>query len=322
MPKVNRQLSYRRNALMVGSCFTENIGINLKNLYFPVSINPCGILYNPSSIAGCIEFLVNEKRVDASELFNTNGLWNNFSFHSRFSSPDKDSALTAMNQSLSQASNQLRSASHLFLTFGTSWVYREKVSGAIVGNCHKLPSHRFTRQRLTVDEMTNQWVSLLNRLFEVNPGLFIVLTISPVRHLKDGNYENQVSKSALFLLVDQLQSVFGTGKIAYFPSYELVMDELRDYRFYASDMLHLSETATGFVQDKFNGVFLDKESLEISSRIDKIVKSLMHKPSWPENSAYQELLCKLDEEANRLMAQYPCVNFEQLIIDIIQKKGL
>ena len=322
MPKVNRKLSYRQNALMVGSCFTENIGSNLQDVCFPVLVNPCGILYNPASMAGCIDFLVSEKHVEASELFNANGLWNNFSFHSRFSSPDKESALTAMNKSLSQASSQLRSASHFFLTFGTSWVYRDKESGAIVGNCHKLPSDRFTRERLTVEEMTDQWVGLLDKLFAVNPKLIIVLTISPVRHLKDGSYENQVSKSCLFLLADQLLSRFGTEKITYFPSYELVMDELRDYRFYASDMLHLSETATAFVQEKFNGVFLDKESMEISSGIEKIVKSLIHKPFRPENSAYQDLLSQLSEEANQLAARYPYVNFERLIIDIIQKKDL
>ena len=322
MPKVNRQLSYQQNALMVGSCFTENIGSNLQGLCFPVLVNPCGILYNPASIAGCIDFLLSEKQVDASELFNANGLWNNFSFHSRFSSPDRESALTAMNKSLSQASRLLRSASHLFLTFGTSWVYREKESGAIVGNCHKLPADRFIRERLTIEEMTDQWIGLLNRLFAFNPGLIIVLTISPVRHLKDGSFENQVSKSSLFLLADQLLARFGTEKITYFPSYELVMDELRDYRFYASDMLHLSETATAFVQEKFNGVFLDKESREISSSVDKIVKSLMHKPFQSENSAYQDLLSHLNEEAIHLAARYPSINFEQLIIDIIQKKGL
>jgi hypothetical protein len=322
MPKVNRQLSYRRNALMVGSCFTENIGSNLQNRYFPVLVNPCGILYNPASIAGCIDFLIRKVQVEASELFNANGLWNNFSFHSRFSDPDKETALAMMNRSLALAAGQLRDASHLFLTFGTSWVYREKENGTIVGNCHKLPADRFIRERLTVGEMTNLWTDLLNKLFVVNPQLNIVLTISPIRHLKDGSYENQVSKSGLFLLADRLVTHFGPDRITYFPAYELVMDELRDYRFYAGDMLHLSDTAIAFVQEKFNGVFLDKESMEISNSVDKIVKSLHHKPFQAENSSWRDFLSKLHAEAVKLAAHYPYVNFKALIIDIIQKKNL
>jgi hypothetical protein len=322
LPKVLRQLSYRRNALMVGSCFTENIGSNLQNLYFPVTVNPCGILYNPASIADCTDFLVSEKQVEASDLFMANGLWNNFSFHSRFSHPEKEPALGAMNNSLAQAAKLLRSASHLFLTFGTSWVYREKENGAIVGNCHKLPADTFIRERLSVEEMTDRWIGLLGKLFVVNPGLSVVLTISPIRHLKDGSYENQVSKSSLFLLADHLMSHFGIDKITYFPSYELVMDELRDYRFYASDMLHLSETAQAFVQEKFNTVFMDRESTEISTRIDKIVKALAHRPFQEDSTPYRDLLSRLQDEAAKLASDFIYVNLENLIFDIVQKKGL
>ena len=322
MPNVPRQLSYRQNILMIGSCFTENIGNTLQNLYFPVMTNPFGILYNPASIASGVEFLLSEKKILASDLFQANGLWNNFSFHSRYSHPDPVTALNKMNQSISQATTHLKTASHLFLTFGTSWIYREKEMGTIVGNCHKLPAKRFIRARLSVDDMTSQWVDLLDRLFTIHPELSIVLTVSPIRHLKDGSYENQVSKSGLFLLVDYLVSRYGSGKICYFPSYELVMDELRDYRFYASDMLHLSETAIAYIQEKFNGVFLDKESFETSLKVGKIVKSLSHRPFNTSNSAYHELLSKLNDEINQLATNHPYVNFENLIFDISQKKGM
>ncbi len=321
LPKVARQLSYRRNALMIGSCFTENIGNYLQKNCFPVLTNPCGILYNPASMAECTDFLVREKQFTEADLFYANELWNNFHFHSRFSHPDKETALAGMNDSVAAAARQLRSASHLFLTFGTSWVYREKEGNKIVGNCHKLPANRFIRERLSVEAMSVQWIELLNRLFILNPELNVVFTISPIRHLKDGSYENQVSKSALFLLVDQLLSHFGNGKVTYFPSYELVMDELRDYRFYASDMLHLSETATAFVQEKFNDVFLDSESKEISFTVGKLVKSLSHKPFQAESSAYQDLLSKLKEEASKIEANYPFVDLKNLRIDIIQKRG-
>lgn len=322
LPKVTKQLSYRRNALMVGSCFTENIGNYLRKHYFPVLTNPCGILYNPASIAGCIEFLIIDKQFSASDLFYANGVWNNFYFHSRYSHPDKETALTALNDSLSIAARQLRSASHLFLTFGTSWVYREKESNSIVGNCHKLPANRFIRERLTVEEMTSQWIELLKHLYAIHPELNIVFTVSPIRHLKDGSYENQVSKSGLFLLVDQLLSYFGPTRISYFPSYELVMDELRDYRFYASDMLHLSETATTFVQEKFNEVFLDTESKEINIVVGKIVKTLTHQPFQNESSTYRDLLSKLGDDVSKISVKYPWIDFENLINEIIQKKEL
>jgi len=322
LPKVKKQLSYRQNALMIGSCFTENIGNYLKDHYFPVLTNPCGILYNPASMAICIDLLVNEIQIKSSDLFYANDLWNNFLFHSRYSHPNQQSALTGMNESLANASRQLRSASHLFLTFGTSWIYREKEHNTIVANCHKLHANRFSRDRLTVEDMTSLWIEKLDQLFAFQPDLCIVLTVSPIRHFKDGSFDNQVSKSGLFLLIDRLLSHFGTERISYFPSYEIIMDELRDYRFYAPDMLHLSEVATAFVQEKFNEVYLDNESREISFTVDKIVKSLEHKPFHRENSSYQDLLLKLELEVSILAKNHQGVDLNDLIIDIVQKRGV
>jgi len=322
LPKVQKQLSYRRNALMIGSCFTENIGNYLQNHCFPIETNPCGILYNPASIAECTDFLVREKQLTSADIFYANGLWNSYYFHSRYSHPDPETALMGMNNSISLAAGKLKSASHLFLTFGTSWIYREKERHHIVGNCHKLPADHFNRQRLSVEEMSDQWIELLNRLFAHQPELSIVFTISPIRHLKDGSYENQVSKSSLFLLVDKLVNHFGPEKISYFPSYELVMDELRDYRFYASDMLHLSETATTFVQEKFNEIYLDPESKEINFLVGKIVQSLKHRPFQNSSSAYGDLLSKLLEDLLALANRYPFLILNDLIIEINQKKGL
>lgn len=321
LPKVTEQLSYRRNALMVGSCFTENIGNHLQQHLFPVVTNPCGILYNPASIGNCIDFLTGDKKINESDLFQANGLWNNFSFHSRFSHPDKETALKMMNDSVSLASQKLKTASHLFITFGTSWVYRDKENGNIVGNCHKLPASHFTRERLSVEVMSTQWTELLNKLLGAYPDLNIVFTVSPIRHMKDGSYENQVSKSALFLLIDQLKSCFKSQHLIYFPSYDLVMDELRDYRFYDNDMLHLNEAATAFVLEKFNEVFLDKEGKEIHLVLTKIIKSLSHRPFQANTSTYFEFLSRLNEEILRFARTYPFVNFENLRNDIIQKKS-
>jgi hypothetical protein len=170
--------------------------------------------------------------------------------------------------------------------------------------------------------MSDQWIVLLDRLFTIYPELSIVFTISPIRHLKDGSYQNQVSKSALFMLVDRLLTYFGPEKVSYFPSYELVMDELRDYRFYATDMLHLSEMATAFVQEKFNDVYLDPESKEINSLIGKIIKTLSHKPFQNNSSSYLDLLSKISENASSLVTRYPFLILNDLIIEINQKKGL
>jgi hypothetical protein len=320
LPKTGEQLSYRRNALMTGSCFTENIGNYLQNHCFPVLTNPCGILYNPASIADCLNFLVSERQFTTTDLFQANGLWNNFYFHSRYSAPEKETALAGMNDSIAQASRKLRSASHLFLTFGTSWIYRDQETGIVAGNCHKLPASRFVRERLSVEEMTGMWVELINQLFAINPNLNIVLTVSPIRHLKDGSFENQVSKSGLFLLTDRLISIFGSEKILYFPSYELIMDELRDYRFYATDMVHLSESAISYVQEKFNEVFLDNESRGIYSKVEKIITALSHKPFQKGSQIFQDFLSRQTDEILKMELQYPFVNFERLKIEIIQKK--
>lgn len=321
MPKIEKPLTYRKNAMMVGSCFTENIGNYLQKHGFPILTNPSGILYNPASIATCIDSLIAKQQLKQSDLFLANDLWNNFNFHSRFSHPDPETALEGMNGSLATASQQLQSASHLFITFGTAWIYRNIDNGAIVGNCHKLPARQFSRERLTVEEMTNLWIKLLLRLFEFSPDISIVLTISPIRHMKDGSFENQISKSALFLLVDNLLTYFGSRRINYFPSYELMMDELRDYRFYAGDMLHLSETAIAFVQEKFNDLFLDDEGKLIINRMDRIIKSLDHKPFQINNSTYTQFLAKLEEQLFSIRNQYPGLDLNDLIIDINQKKG-
>lgn len=322
LPKVSAQLSYRRNALMIGSCFTENIGNYLNQHLFPVVTNPCGILYNPASIGECTDFLLSRKKINESDLFRANGLWNHFSFHSRFSHPDRETALSVMNESVTAASRNLETASHLFITFGTSWVYRDKENGKIVGNCHKLPAERFTRERLSVEAMTAQWTGLLYNLFECFPDLTVVFTVSPIRHLKDGSYENQVSKSALFLLIDLLKSAFKSGKLVYFPSFDLVMDELRDYRFYDSDMVHLNDTAIAYILERFNEVFLDNESKEILAALVKINKSLSHKPFQAESLTYFEFLSKLEREILKLAGTYPFVNFEKLLNDIIQKRAV
>ena len=313
LPEVSKKLSYRQNFLMMGSCFAENIGNWLMQNCFPIEVNPFGILYNPASIANSIESILSNREFIEKDIFFADGLWSSFAHHGSFSSPEKEEVLNKINISNSFASKTLKSCSHLFVTFGTSWVFENRADGKIVGNCHKHPAKEFNRYRLEVDEMVAMWQKTIDKLFAVNPEIHIILTISPIRHLKDGAFENQVSKSALFLLVAKLLEIYGEERITYFPSYELVMDELRDYRFYATDMTHMSETGIAFLQEKFETVFIDKESSKIMVQVEKLNRSLSHKPFRPEEKNYRDFIDKMSVEAKKLTKEYPFVNINRII---------
>ncbi len=319
LPEVSHKLSYRRPSMMIGSCFAENIGSRLKELCFPIQVNPFGVLYNPASIANSIEYLIGERQFGRADLFFSNQVWNSFSHHSSFSSSDPEEMLERINRENEVASCAIRECSHLFVTFGTSWVFSNREDGKIVSNCHKLPARNFDRFRLSVPVMSEMWIRLINKLFIVNPDIHIVLTISPIRHLKDGAFENQVSKSGLFLLVNELIDHFGKEKITYFPSYELIMDELRDYRFYAADMTHLSETGIAFIREKFESLFFDTESKTIRDQIDQLIRGIQHKPFRPEEKSYLDFMNKLNDKASRLTSAYPFVNVNT-ILEVIETK--
>jgi hypothetical protein len=235
LPDIPVKIGYRAPSLMMGSCFTESIGLHLRERLFPVEVNPFGILYNPASIANSLEILMAERFFEAKDLFFANGLWNSFYHHSRFSNPDRQACLNEINSKIEEASRILRGSNLLFCTFGTSWVFEEISSGRIVSNCHKLPAATFSRYRLSPSGILKLWEKLIPGLWQVNPDLKIVFTVSPIRHLKDGLHENNLSKAVLLLAIDELQKQFGKERIFYFPSYEILLDELRDYRFYAPD---------------------------------------------------------------------------------------
>ena len=244
LPEFSKKMGYRHQSLMIGSCFAENIGIWLQNRCLPVMVNPFGILYNPVSIANSLEYLITGKIFTLQDLFYANGVYSSFSHHSRFSDSDPESMLRHINAQTTETLNTLKNSSHLFITFGTSWVFQHKINGEIVSNCHKLPAATFNRYRLSVIQITDYWIPIIEQLRQLNPDLHLVFTVSPIRHLKDGAHENQLSKSTLFLGIDALSAHFGNELISYFPSFELLHDELRDYRFYATDMAHLSKFTT------------------------------------------------------------------------------
>lgn len=269
-------ISHRNRLLMLGSCFIENIGKILSDNKFQVNLNPFGILYNPLSISTALNLLIEEKEFTKDDLFFDKGLYLSFYHHGFFSDKDSEKCLSYINNELKQASSDLRKADVLIITFGTAYVFRHKEKNMIVGNCHKLPAATFDRFRLNVDDIVKEWTLLIDKIKEINPRIKILLTVSPIRHLKDGASQNQLSKATLLLAIDQLLQE--KESVYYFPSYELVLDELRDYRFYGEDMIHPNSTAIQYIWERFGDTYFRSDTYSIIKEWSKIHQALNHRP--------------------------------------------
>jgi len=269
-------VEHSQKLLLLGSCFADNIGERLAQAGFQTSVNPFGTLYNPASVADALTRLLDERPFQSDELqpFGAEG-WGTFSSHSLLSRQTKEEALSVLNERFWQASSRLREADVLFVTFGTAWVYRLAENGAIVANCHHEPASRFIRERLSVDEIVALWHPLLKRLHAINPDLHVLFTVSPIRHFRDGAHANQLSKATLLLAVEQL---IKTSQAVYFPAYEIVLDELRDYRFFADDMAHPSSMAIEYLWERFADTFFSTQTREETVRAEKRAKAQAHRP--------------------------------------------
>jgi hypothetical protein len=297
IPKFNNQTGYSKKNMFMGSCFTENIGTRLATLKYNVDINPFGILYNPVSVANGLRILLDNKVFIPEDLIEADGLWHSFYHHGRFSLPNKKDTLDAINSRKSTSAQFLKATDFLFITFGTAWVYKLKKNGKTVSNCHKINANEFERVRLSVDEIVQEYKKLFVEISKANPSVKIVFTVSPIRHWKDGAIENQRSKAILLLVIDNLIKEFGHDFCTYFPAYEIVMDELRDYRFYAPDMLHISEVAIDYIWERFEKSLIDAESQPIAREVAKIVKASNHKPLHGNTDEYYQFLTKMHEKA-------------------------
>jgi hypothetical protein len=304
LPEYPFRLDHQMPVLLMGSCFTENIGRKLERYCFPVCINPFGVTYNPLSIQKNLEGLIRKEAYVAADLNKHKDLWFSFDHYTGFSSPNQAEALDKINRSLDAAKDVLKNAHLLILTWGTSWVYRYNKTGHVVCNCHKIPSKEFTRTQLTTGEIISAYEAFLPELFELNNELKILHTVSPVRHWKDGAHGNQLSKAALLLAGDALQKKF-PERFFYFPSYEIVMDELRDYRFYASDMLHTSDQTTDYIWEKFKQVLASVRANEIIRDLEPLLKLKQHRPMGSDVNAQQHLAQKLEEGVLKLKTKYP-----------------
>lgn len=318
LPKARFSFSYEDRVVMMGSCFAENIGRKLEENKFSVDINPFGTLYNPASVAEGLRMLLRPERFTSGDLFQHEGIYHSFTHHSRFSSPSEEECLGHINSRLSESSDFLRKATRLVITLGTAFVYRLKSDGRIVSNCHKLPEKMFDRQLLTVGEIVAEWKGLLLSLWEQNPELKILFTVSPIRHWKDGAHGNQLSKATLLLAIDALQKEF-PEHTAYFPAYEIMMDELREYRFYADDMLHPSTTAIEYIWERFTASMLSPDSLSILKEWKDIQKAINHKPFQPESEAYKRFISQTLLKMERLNEKFPYFDMTNEV-EMIKKK--
>lgn len=299
LEKPEFKIGYDTRMMMLGSCFVENIGEKLDYFKFDVDINPCGIVYNPVSVANTLQILMEGERFTRNDLLQNGDRWVSFSHHGSFSDRDPLRCLHKMNERLELSSAHFAQTDVLVITWGTAWVYRYRQSGQLVSNCHKFPSASFDRFRLGIADIVNLYSDLLPRLKEANPRLKVLFTVSPIRHWKDGAHGNQLSKAVLLLAIDELMQRFDF--VSYFPSYEIVMDELRDYRFYAEDMLHISPQGVDYIWEKFKGQYFTTETLDFMKRIDKLNKILLHRPSDPDSEATLQLRQQASEELKNLL---------------------
>jgi hypothetical protein len=274
----------------------------------PVMINPFGTVYNPVSVSNTLRSVTEGKKYTADNIYNSGGRWISFSHYTDFTSEDSDYLLKKINDNIKEAHIFLSGARFLFVTFGTAWIYIWNRTGEVVSNCHKIPSTEFTRRLLSIDEITILWSEQLERLNTAFPGLKVIFTISPVRHWKDGAHGNQISKSVLLLAVEELQK--HPLKPGYFPAYELVMDDLRDYRFYDTDMLHLSESAVEYIWEAFTKCFIDDKTFKIYLEVLKITKAFAHRIKSGDSSLTKSFAGNILAKINELKKKYPFLDLE------------
>lgn len=304
------RLSYSDKLLLIGSCFASEVGARLKGVKFTCQVNPFGVLYNPLSIATSLRFLLENKFPMGEDFIFHEGLWHSLSFHSDFSAVSQEALQENIHRSLDTCRDVMKQVSCLFLTFGTAYVYTWKETGQVVANCHKLPEQLFRRRKLSVPEIVETYCDLLKEIWQVNPTIRVLFSVSPIRHVRDGLHENQLSKATLLLAIDELQRLY-PEKLIYFPAYELLMDELRDYRFYADDMVHPSQVAVDYIWQKFTETFFDKDTLTMMKSVNEIKKMLNHRPLHPESAGYAKFLHQIVLKIETLSEKYPYFEFEK-----------
>jgi len=305
----NFGLSHSTHTLMLGSCFTENVGRKLQYYKFPAMINPFGVLYNPFSIKNALEILTGKQHFTEDILGEYNHKWFSFYHDTSFTAPDKNEVEEKTESTNREAAEYLKKAGLLIITFGTSWAFRHIEKDMIVANCHKLPSGNFQRELLSPENIISHYLELIKEIYQINPNVQIIFTVSPIRHWRDGAVENQLSKASLIYSIHKI--IEHNPEIDYFPSYEIVMDELRDYRFYEKDMIHLNETAIEYIWERFSETYITKNSHQLMKEVEKIQRAKSHRPFNPKSSEYQDFLEEQIEKTRQLKEKHPMLDFSE-----------
>lgn len=298
VPRSAHTISYAQRGISFGSCFSETIGNRLAEYKFPIFVNPFGTIYNPYSIKSNVELLLGKRVLQESDVFCHNDIWQSFWLHTTFSSVQKDTVFQSVIAQQENYKQNFQTVDYVLITLGTAWVYQLQETGEIVCNCHKVPASNFIRRRLSVEECVSVLEETITMLREQHPTLRVIFTVSPIRHWKDGAHQNQISKSILLLAIEELQN--RVEAVDYFPAYELLLDDLRDYRFYADDLLHPSSQAVEYIWEQFQNMYFSPETKQLLKRVQSIKQAVCHRPFNAESRDYRLFVEKTIDDCEQL----------------------
>ncbi len=300
-------IDYNSKLFLLGSCFSENIGNQLEYFKFQSKQNPFGILFHPKAIESIVTHAINDKEFIENDVFLLNERYHSFDAHSQLSNASKEEILKNLNQAVESTKEHIQESTHIVITLGTAWVYRHIESDVIVANCHKVPQKKFLKELLPPEEIASSLEAVIALIRDVNPKVNFIFTVSPVRHLKDGFVQNQQSKAHLISAIHQVVDL--RKRLFYFPSYEIMMDELRDYRFYAEDMMHPNVTAIRYIWEKFSESWISETAERTMKQVGSIQKRLQHKPFNPNSEEHQKFLKKVSIDIQEVQQQFPHISF-------------
>ena len=304
---LNQTIAYGDGLVFMGSCFADEVGGICRGMGFDVLVNPFGVLYNPASIAQSLERLGSGKPFTHDDVIAVGeGQYCTFSHNTAFWRSNETALLETVNNDLKEAHERFLATKWVIISLGTSWVFRHKETHQVVSNCHKLPARQFDREFLS----TEQSGKCLSKMLQTHPDKQFIFTVSPMRHLKDGLHENQLSKAALLLAVDEVCKSFGNAH--YFPAYEILLDELRDYRFYKEDMVHPTDQAVHYIWERFADFAVDPKERPAMQAAAELKQMLQHRPLFPESESYKKFELQKEKKINELKDKYPCIRFDHL----------
>ena len=306
--KNENTINYSSKLVLLGSCFAENIGEKFQYFKFQTTVNPFGIIFNAVSLEKLIRRSVTKCYFTENDIFFHNDLWHCFEVHSELSHPDKETFLKSLNQLIDSTHQQLNDSTHIIITLGTSWVYRNIENNQIVANCHKVSQKEFIKELLTIEQTEESLKNCISLIQSINPNCNFIFTVSPVRHIKDGFTKNTLSKAHLIAAVHKI--IKNNRSVNYFPAYEIMMDELRDYRFYAEDMLHPNQTAIDYIWIQFFENYISETEFGLMNEICSIQKGLQHRPFNPNTESHQKFLNNLKTKMTTIEKKLPFISFE------------